>query len=203
MNVGAVSGAAVFNQRFFYVDNGTKKEVEIDPINGVFDAAGATAAVNFPESANSGAENTNTSTPTNTTTSVDNNTIIAANNTPPVTNPETTTPHENSLEHKLNEFDKKHNDKKEVKTKEPAPESTVKSASGLVFKIQLGAFNLDPGKAKFKALGNVTMDSESGMFKVLFGSYGSKEDALKKLETVKAKGFDGFIVRYQDGVRVK
>jgi cell division protein FtsN len=218
MNVGALSGPAVFNQRFFYVDNGTKKEVEMDPINSTFDASGATVANSFPENNNSGTQSNTlsvsntvavtptvevTSIPTNTTVTVAEPTVAASTDT-------------NSLSHKLNQFHEKHyGDKpeekpvvsskpaskpvKETPSEKPEPNSNI----GLVFKIQIGAFGADPGKSKFKALGNVNVNSEGGMYKVLYGKFGSKEEALKKLDDVKAKGFDGFVVKYQDGVRVK
>jgi cell division protein FtsN len=67
----------------------------------------------------------------------------------------------------------------------------------------LGAFSNEPKRSDFKALGKISVTTENGMYKVLYGSYGTKEEAFKKREEIIGKGFDGFVVSYQDGVRVK
>lgn len=92
--------------------------------------------------------------------------------------------------------------KKTSHSKDVKIEDAVKE-SGLVFKIQLGAFSNEPKKSDFKALGKISVTTENGMYKVLYGSYATKEEAFKKREEIIAKGFDGFVVSYQDGVRVK
>jgi cell division protein FtsN len=100
------------------------------------------------------------------------------------------------------------------KPNEPEKSSLVKKDSktlvmetaaenGLVFKIQLGAFSKEPNKSDFKALGKVKVSQENGLYKVLLGNFNSKEEAFKQREQIIAKGFDGFVVSYQDGVRVK
>ncbi|MBL7933607.1 MAG: SPOR domain-containing protein [Bacteroidia bacterium] len=81
--------------------------------------------------------------------------------------------------------------------------SKAVSESGLVFKLQLGAFSKEPSKSDFKAIGKIAVKTENGMYKVLYGTFASKEEALKMREQVIAKGFDAFVVSYQDGVRVK
>ena len=105
----------------------------------------------------------------------------------------------------LNEADKPATDKnnsKNLKSKEKEPEAAT-IESGLVFKIQLGAFSKEPSKSDFKSIGKVKITQENGMYKVLYGSYSSKEEAFKQREQILGKGFDGFVVSYQDGVRVK
>lgn len=89
-----------------------------------------------------------------------------------------------------------------IKT-ETVKEEPAAIEKGLVYKIQLGAFSKEPSKSDFKSIGKVSVSSESGMYKVLWGSFISKEEAFKKREEIIAKGFDGFVVSYQDGVRVK
>lgn len=74
--------------------------------------------------------------------------------------------------------------------------------NGLVYKIQLGAFSKEPSKRDFKAVGKVKIAEENGMYKVLYGSFSTKEDALKQREQIIAKGFDGFVVAYENGIRV-
>lgn len=84
--------------------------------------------------------------------------------------------------------------------KEREPTATE---NGLVYKIQLGAFSKEPSKSDFKTVGRVKITEEDGMYKVLYGSYTSKEEAFKQREQIISKGFDGFVVSYKDGVRIK
>ena len=92
--------------------------------------------------------------------------------------------------------------KKKEKTKKDSELSTEKEA-GTVYKIQLGAFSKKPSKSDFKAIGKVKIQEEGGMYKVVYGSYSLKEDAIKERLAIIAKGFDGFVVTYLDGVRQK
>jgi cell division septation protein DedD len=233
MEIGSLSGSRVFNQKFFYLEDGTKKDVEADSINVNFDAAGATTAVSFPKTDN---ESDNSSTAATTITSVKSentpsttpsNTAAAANNsTTEAVATKTTAPRELTFAEKLDAHHEKHSTDKEVaktpkkEIKKPKTTDVVKevkqpdktetndkaetnSSSGLVFKVQLGAFGADPGKAKFKVAGKVNIISEGGLFKVLCGNFSTKEEAIKRKEELKEKGLDGFVVRYQDGVRVK
>jgi len=89
---------------------------------------------------------------------------------------------------------------KTARKKEPEQSA---NESGLVYKIQLGAFSKKPSKSDFNAIGKVKITEENGMYKVLYGSYSSREEALKQREQIINKGFDGFVVSYQDGVRVR
>jgi cell division protein FtsN len=75
--------------------------------------------------------------------------------------------------------------------------------SGLVYKIQLGAFSKEPASRDFQSIGKVKITIENGMYKVLYGSFSSKEEAFKQRQQLINKGFDGFVVSYQNGVRVK
>lgn len=91
----------------------------------------------------------------------------------------------------------------------PAPVAQVSSisapaATGLVYRVQLASSPTDPGRAKYAGLGsNFDILKEDGMYKVLYGSYSSKEEALKAKDDLTTKGFNGFLVKYQNGVRVK
>ena len=181
MAVGASAGNGVFNQRFFYVVEGGKKEDEMEAITVTFDAAGATAAVSFPESA------------------LSNSTTPSSNNNTTATETKTGTSGEASFEQKLDDHNKKHGGENVNQNSTP----TISNVAGLIYRIQLGALASDPGKAKFKTLGKVDISNEGGFYKVLYGSYSNKEDAIKNQADAKVKGFDGFVVKYQDGVRVK
>ena len=92
--------------------------------------------------------------------------------------------------------------KTEVAKTEPV--TTTPAVAGLVYRVQLAASPTDPGKSKYAALGNkVEISKEDGSYKVLYGSYNTKEEGLKGFEEASAKGFKGFLVKYQNGARVK
>ncbi len=94
-----------------------------------------------------------------------------------------------------------------VKKAEPkVPETksnSIVANKGLVFRIQVGSFVKTPNKADFKPIGKVDVVTENGMFKALYGAFSTREEATKQKQYIISKGFDGFIVSYQDGVRVK
>jgi hypothetical protein len=77
------------------------------------------------------------------------------------------------------------------------------SEQGVVFRLQLGAFGKEPARSGFKNLGKVAILNEDGLYKVLLGSFSSKEAALKKRGEVLAMGYDAFVVSYRDGVRIR
>ena len=83
------------------------------------------------------------------------------------------------------------------------PDSNSETESGIVYKIQLGAFSKKPAKSDFKSVGKIKIIEEDGMYKVLYGSFNIKEDAIKERLAILTKGFDGFVVTYQDGSRQK
>ncbi|MDX2172080.1 MAG: SPOR domain-containing protein [Bacteroidota bacterium] len=230
LNAGSASGANVFNHKFYYLDNGVKKEVEGEAINVTFDGGGATDAATLPtETKTEPVKETkteNTATPTETkvattetkteTTSTPTETKVATTETKtePVkeTKTETTsTPTETKVattETKTESVKETQTEPIKVTKTEPVVtvtknENAKTSTSGTVYKIQLGAYGSDPGQGKFAAIGKVTMSNEGGFVKALFGNFSTKEEALKKREELISKGFTGFVVAYQNGVRVK
>lgn len=74
---------------------------------------------------------------------------------------------------------------------------------GLVYMVQVGAFAKNPDKSVLKKLGKYKLVNEDNKFKVLVGSYDTKAEAAKKRTELFSLGFDGFVVSYQDGIRVK
>ncbi len=76
------------------------------------------------------------------------------------------------------------------------------SETGMTFRVQLGAFTTEPSKNKFAAAGSVKIDLIDGMYKVTTGNFNSKEEAIKHRDQLQAKGFSGFIAKYKDGKRV-
>jgi len=248
MKMGATAGPGVFNQRFFYVEDNGKKEVELDPINVTFDPAGATVAAtmdpggssagtnttatansdNTSNSNNTSVNSSNTETSANSNTTAPNNSDVASNTNTTSTNTSTeaaatetkTAKKELTFAEKLDAHHEKHSEPEEKTAKKIAEpvkaenkvitgnssnseEKNTENASGIVFKVQIGAFGSDPGKSKFSKAGKVTIINEGGKFKVLHGSFKTKEDAAAKLGELRGKGFDGFVVSYNNGVRVK
>lgn len=160
LNTGAVKGAVTLNQKFFYLEDGGKKDMEPEPLNIKIEDGGASTLASLGINDNAG---------------------IAQNNPPKENTPVKT----------------------ETPVKEEPKSNNASVAGGLVYRLQLGAFGADPGKAKFSNAGNVTIVKEDGLYKVLVGSFNSKEEALKKREDLITKGIGCFLAAYKDGVRQK
>ncbi len=187
LNTGTATGPAVFTHKFYFLDNGTKKEVEADAINVTFDGNGSTTASNLPAVTQTEPAVTKTETKTEpATTTTEPKTEPVVTKTEPKTEPVITKTEPITT-------------KTETKT-----QSNTTSTNGLVYKVQLGSFGANPGTSKFAAIGGkVVISNEAGMYKALYGNYSTKDEALKKREELITKGFIGFVVAYQNGVRVK
>ncbi len=150
-------------QKFYFLENGAKKEIEAEPMN-----------VQFGGSSNPKNTSGNTTQPAKTE---------PVKTTQPVaTNPTKTEPAKT-------EPVKTEPAKVEPKVAEPvntAVASTNTSAAavpGLVYRVQLAASPTDPGKSKYAALGSaVEISKEDGAYKVLYGKYNTKEEGLKGFE---------------------
>lgn len=123
---------------------------------------------------------------------------IAGANTKPSNSGTTATVNIDRLEEVLGPPASKKKDKNSQ-----ADEISKVEENGLVYKIQLGAFSKKPSKSDFKAVGKVKITEENGMYKVLYGTFTTKEAAIQERLNVLSKGFDGFVVSYQDGSRLK
>jgi hypothetical protein len=168
-------------QRFYYLDNGTKKEVEAAPMSVAFGGSANPKNLSGSTTQNSTAKNNTTTQPVASTPTKTEPAKAEPIKTQPVkTEPVKTEP---------------------VKTEPVA--STSSATPGLIYRVQLASSPTDPGKSKYSALGKIDISKEDGAYKVLYGSYNSKEEALKGKDEAAAKGFNGFLVRYQNGVRVK
>ena len=80
--------------------------------------------------------------------------------------------------------------------------STLNSTSGLIYKVQLGAFSVRPAKSKFPGI-DCSIAEEDGLFKVTTGNFTSKDQAEKLKLSLSGKGYSCYIVTYQNGIRVK
>jgi cell division protein FtsN len=185
LKVQANSGATnpgTFLQKFYYLENNEKKEMEAAP--AIINIGGSIAV----------AANTPTETKPVTTTPVETTQVTTPTETKPVEiKPVTTsTPVET----------------KPVTTNTPSetkpvnPVTVSSSEAELTFKIQIGAYSTQPSKSKFSGAGNVNIDLINGIYKVTVGNFKTLDDAVKYRDELKSKGYNGFIVRYKAGVRI-
>lgn len=77
------------------------------------------------------------------------------------------------------------------------------SSKGIVYRVQIGSFVKSPNKADFKPIGKVEVLKEEGLYKALSVPFNNREDASKFKQEIISKGFDGFVVTYENGKRVK
>lgn len=188
-----------FTQKFYFLENSEKKEVEATPITVTIGDGGAAVAVSNTQ-------------PVTETKPVEPVKTTQPEETKPVT--ETKPVEVKPTETKVVEtkpVESKPVETKPVNTKpvETTNTNTAKVASnnsaseaGMVFKIQLGAFSNEPSKGKFAGAGSVNIEMIDGLYKVTTGNYSNKEDAYKRIDELKAKGYNAFLVKYKNGKRV-
>ncbi len=208
LNTGATNGSLQFLQKFYYLDNGVKKEVEADIINVTLGSDGPGTLPLLDNSSPVVVANNNTnSSPTPTETVANNisstNSVTATNTSENKTITTTTSVNTTAEQPKETVAIKETVVVKEPVIKNTNKEIKLETTSGLVYRIQLGAFSTSPSKAKFANAGKVEINNEDGMYKVLVGKFTTKEDALKKRDELVAKGISGFVASYQNGIRVK
>lgn len=163
-------------QKFYFLENGAKKEIEAEPMNVAF--GGSANPKNLSGSTTQPAKTEPAKTQPVTTT--------PAKTEPVKTEPVKAEPVNTSVASNV------------------TPAATSSAVPGLVYRVQLASSPTDPGKSKYASLGNmVEISKEDGNYKVLYGKYNTKEEGLKGFEEASAKGFKGFLVKYQNGVRVK
>ncbi len=189
------TGPYILYHKFLYMDNGTKKEVIGQQIDIKIDPTGVTKTLSYlPDEPETSAVNNTTATVTTPTITpvtttinvVQSNTVITV--VPTKTVPAVTTPTIAAVGNTI------------VST---SSNTLTVAQPGLTFLVQIGTFSTDPGKAKYADLGKVTIEKDGAVYKVLIGEYTTKEEALKKREELVTKGYNGFLVKYQNGQRVK
>lgn len=181
---------ATFSQKFYYLENNEKKEVEATP--SVITIGGAGAVASTPAPIETKPVTTTTTPPTTETKPAEPFTATPAPvETKPVS-PTETKPVATSTPTETKPVEP-------VKAK-ATPSSS--SASGMTFKVQLGAYSTQPSKSKFSGAGNVNIDLINGMYKVTTGNFKTLDEAVKYRDELKSKGFNGFIAKYKDGVRI-
>ncbi|MGL2967414.1 N-acetylmuramoyl-L-alanine amidase [Flavobacterium sp. XGLA_31] len=96
--------------------------------------------------------------------------------------------------------------KPEIKKPEPAAVPKPEAVGGAaIFKVQLSASGkqLDPTPSNFKGLSNISVASEGALYKYMYGSTPSYEEAKRLLAEAKAKGYpSAFIIAFKGGKKV-
>lgn len=162
-----------FSQKFYYLENSEKKEVEAAPVVITIGGASSTAATTLPTETQ----------PVTTSTPVETQPVTTS--TPVETKPVETKPVET----------------KPVETAKTKP-ATSTSETGMTFRVQLGAYTNEPSKSKFSGAGKVNIDLINGMYKVTVGNFNSLDEAVRFRDELKSKGYSGFIAKYKNGVRI-
>lgn len=180
------TGPYILYHKFLYMDNGVKKEVNGQQIDLKVDPTGVTKTLSYlpdepeePVKTNTVAPLTNSYVPVVVTNSVQ--------AIPTTTLPATTT----TIAASANTI------------AVTSSNTLIATQTGLTYLVQIGTFSTDPGKAKYADLGKVTVEKDGLVYKVLIGEYATKEEALKKREELIPKGYNGFLVKYQNGKRLK
>lgn len=229
MNTGAVSGSHQLFQKFYYLDNGVKKEVEVDAVtvnftadgskslaslggqvtNNNSSAAAANAVINSTAitAASTNSTQVVSSTPTETPSATTNNnnvagtpatTVNSTTSSPPDTKMNATTSSNNNS----NSYNQNTSNTSTTVKNSNASETKPVTSDGLNYRIQLGAFSISPEKSRFKTAGTIDVLNEGGMYKAMLGNFNSKDEAFKKLASLKTLGYDGIVISYQNGQRV-
>jgi hypothetical protein len=207
---------AIFSQKFYYLENNEKKEVEANPITVTISGAVASdetasasndnkpaepkeksktyvdqnitvTTTEYKNEDKPSSETNGNSAATVSTTTESVKTYTNAETKTIVTKKTTTTYESKEVESSANKV---------------SAASTSGSSLGMTFKIQIGAYSLKPDKSKFPNAGNVNVDLINGMYKITTGTFKTLDDAVKRRDELKVKGYNGFIVRYKDGVRI-
>jgi cell division septation protein DedD len=174
---------ATFNQKFYYLENNEKKEVEATPAVITIGGGGAVAVTTTP-----------VETKPVTSTPVETKPVepVTTTSTPVETKPVETKPVTTSSP----------TETKPAETSITKTSNASTSAAGMTFKVQLGAYSTQPSKSKFSGIGSVNIDLINGMYKVTTGNFKTLDEAVKYRDDLKSKGYNGFIAKYKDGVRI-
>ncbi len=183
LQASSTAASGTFSQKFYYLENNEKKEVEGNSMNvSVGDAVAVSPVESTPVETTSYTKPVETvaSTPVETVKSTPVETVAST----PVETVKST-PVENT-----------------TATKVSSASSSSATEAGMTYKVQLGAYSTQPSKSKFAGLSNLSIDQVNGLYKVTCGSFKTKEDAIRYRDELSAKGFNGFIVKYQNGQRI-
>jgi cell division protein FtsN len=203
---------STFVQKFYYLENNEKKEVEATPVVVAL-SGGSSAVASTPAPTETKPVETVASTPAPTETKPVE--TVASTPAPTETKPvetvvSTPTPTETKPVETVASTpaptETKPVETKPVETVASTPAPTAKTTSlaetDMTFKVQIGAFSSQPSKSKYAGLNNVSIDMINGLYKVTVGKFNTKEEAIKHRDELQSKGFNGFIAKYKNGVRI-
>lgn len=191
-NSDAIS-PATFNQKFYYLENNEKKEVEATPAVITIGGGGAVAVTTTP-----------VETKPVTSTPVETKPVepVTTTSSPVETKPVTPTPTETKPVETKPVTTSTPTETKPAETTIAKTSNASTSSAGMTFKVQLGAYSTQPSKSKFSGIGSVNIDLINGMYKVTTGNFKTLDEAVKYRDDLKSKGYNGFIAKYKDGVRI-
>ena len=172
--------SVTLSQKFYYLENNEKKEIEATPV--VINIGGGSAIAATTPTETKPVEPVASSTPVETKPVE-----------PVATKPAETKP--------VEPVATKPTETKPVETA-PVKKSPATSEAGMSFKVQIGAYSTEPNKSKFSGAGKVNIDLINGMYKVTTGNFKTLDEAVKFRDELKSKGFNGFIAKYKDGARI-
>lgn len=109
------------------------------------------------------------------------------------------------LDYKKDFFQENSNNIVVESPKDNTTEPIVHLVNGIVFKVQISASSkkLDTKPSNFKKLSPISREQNGKLYKYFYGEENSYEEAKKRLEEAKSKGYDSaFLVAYKDGVKI-
>lgn len=178
-----------FSQKFYYLENNEKKEVEGTPATVTIDGGGAAVVVNTPTEVKP-VETIVTETKPVETKVVE--TVVTE-----------VKPAETIVVEKVVETKTVETKSVETKKTETVAKKANVSEAGTSYRVQLGAFTNEPTKGKFPGAGSVQIEFIDGLHKVTTGNFASADEATKYRDQLKSKGYNGFVAEYKNGKRVK
>lgn len=182
--------SVTLSQKFYYLENNEKKEIEATPVVISIGGGSAVAATTPPTETKP--TETKPVEPVATSTPVETKPTETKPTEPVATKPAETKPVEPVATKPV-----------ETKPVEAAPvKAPATSEAGMSFKVQIGAYSIEPSKSKFSGAGKVNIDLINGMYKVTTGNFKTLDEAVKFRDELKSKGYNGFIAKYKDGVRI-
>ncbi len=206
VQVGSDATAGTITQKFFYLENSEKKEVEAMPINATLGGNNAVveAVAVMPPALVVTTPPADAPTPVTEVAKTEapiaevvkpTETVVAEVVPAKVAEVASTPVKEVPVKEVVNTV---------AKTIAPVTKTnTTTETAGLIYKIQLGAFTTEPTKGKFTNAGKVTVDLINGLYKVTtVKTCNTKDDAIKLRDELQAKGYTGlFLVKLQNGQR--
>ncbi|MFM7022056.1 MAG: SPOR domain-containing protein [Flavobacteriales bacterium] len=79
----------------------------------------------------------------------------------------------------------------------------VDNTQNYTYKVQLGAYSVKKDAAVFNGLQDISVEETNGVYRYFTGSFATKEEAMKRAQEAKEKGFPGAHVKpFKDGKMV-